>query len=812
MKNVQTENLPVELREKGLFCCWRYEDRGSKPTKCPYNPRTGGGAQSTNPATFAPLATALSAPGQYDGVGVGVFNDLGAIDIDGCIGAGGEISDMALDIMTTMETYTEYSPSGTGLRILFKAAGFQYDKSRYYINNQKAGLEVYIAGCTNKYVTVTGNALTPGLDLAERGERLKAVLEKYMVRTARPTPAPVPGGPVSLEDTELIERAKQGKNGAAFAALWSGDIVGYNSRSEADMALCNALSWWTNRDPDRVDRLFRQSGLYREKWDRPQAGSTYGRLTIENAVSTCAGGYDPHRRQEATRAFSPGPHALDGEADIDGSPFAPFEPFAPPDTSKLPPFPVECLPPVLRDMAQATAENLQVAVDMPALEALAVAALCLQGKFILNPKPGWIEALSLYVAIVALPSERKSPSIKVITRPVYEFVKKENERRRPHVEEYDMTRDILAKRIKGLKEAAAKPSKSGKPVSTESIVELQWELADLDKKPVRFLRLLADDVTPEALVSLMADNGGKMAIVSSEGGIFDIAAGRYSEKLNMDVFLKAYTGDYIQIDRKGRPHEDIDHPALTMLLTIQPAVLEAIMGNQEFSGRGFLARFIYALPVSAVGRRRYETAPIPTQVEDNYSRLIYTLLSIPQEEQAHTIKLSPEAYQESRRFFEALEPRLVDDLEDINGWAGKLHGQVMRTAAILHCCIHGGAAAEVPVSLETMLNAQAIGGYYLAHAQAAFQVMGLTEGPEVKDAKYILRRLRGQTEISKRDLFQLCNGRFRCVEDMEPGMKVLAERGYLSVETIRTGGRGRPTEKIVLNPEYQKLQKSQKSA
>lgn len=806
MKNVQTENLPAELREKGLFCCWRYEDRGDKPTKCPYNPKTGGGAQSTNPDTFAPLSVALEVSGRYDGVGVGVFDGLGAIDIDHCVAEAGEISDMAVDIMTTMKAYTEYSPSGTGLRILFKAAGFQYDKNRYYINNQKAGLEAYIAGCTSKYVTVTGNALTPGLELEERGEQLKAVLEKYMVRPARPAPPPAPSGPVSLEDTELIERAKQGKNGAAFAALWAGDIVGYNSRSEADLALCNALAWWTNRDPDRVDRLFRQSGLYREKWDRPQAGSTYGAITVQNAIATSSGGYDPqaYMRQEAARAFSPRP--LDfGES--------PFDPFVPPDTAKLPPFPVNCLPPVLRDMAQATAENLQVAVDMPALEELAVAALCLQGKFIINPKPGWIEALGLYVAIAALPSERKSPSIKVITKPVYEFVKEENERRRPHVEEYNMKRDILVKRIKSMTEAAAKPCKTGgKAVSAESIVELQWELADLEKEPVRLLRLLADDVTPEALVSLMADNGGKMAIVSSEGGIFDIAAGRYSDKLNMDVFLKAYTGDYIQIDRKGRPSEDIDRPALTMLLTIQPAVLETIMGNHEFSGRGFLARFIYALPVSAVGRRRYETAPIPPQVEEEYKRLIYSLLSIPGEEQAHTIKLSPEAYQESRRFFEGLEPRLVDDLEDINGWAGKLHGQVMRTAAILHCCIHGAEAAEVPVSLETMMNAQTIGDYYLAHAQAAFQVMGLTEGPEVKDAKYILRRLRGQAEISKRDLFQLCNGRFRCVEDMEPGMKVLVERGYLSVETVKTGGRGRPTEKIVLNPEYQKLQKSQKSA
>ena len=320
MGSVQIENLPGELREKGLFCCWRREQREGKdkPTKVPYNPKTGGRAQSTNPATFAPLAIAEAAPGQYDGLGVGVFNGLGAIDIDHCISETGEISNMAADIMSVMQAYTEYSPSGTGLRILFKTIGYQYDKARYYINNQKAGLEVYIAGCTNKFVTVTGNALTPGMDLEERGKQLQAVLEKYMVRPSKmPTPRPEPPTPVALDDMALLQRAKQGKGGAAFASLWAGDTSGYPSQSEADIALCNALVWWTNGDAERVDRLFRQSGLMREKWDRPQAGSTYGAITLQNAIAGCVGGYDPraHFRRKSdklTTGTAAGPATLAG--------------------------------------------------------------------------------------------------------------------------------------------------------------------------------------------------------------------------------------------------------------------------------------------------------------------------------------------------------------------------------------------------------------------------------------------------------------------------------------------------------------------
>lgn len=142
-----------------------------------------------------------------------------------------------------------------------------------------------------------------------------------MVRPRAQEPPPAPGrplgwndqigggAPVELDDAALIERAKRSKSGASFSALWAGDITGYKSRSEADIALCNALAWWTNGDAARVDSLFRQSGLMREKWDRPQSGSTYGALTIQDAVSTRKGGYDPqaHFRQKAEQFTAPAP-------------------------------------------------------------------------------------------------------------------------------------------------------------------------------------------------------------------------------------------------------------------------------------------------------------------------------------------------------------------------------------------------------------------------------------------------------------------------------------------------------------------------
>ena len=497
-----------------------------------------------------------------------------------------------------------------------------------------------------------------------------------------------------------------------------------------------------------------------------------------------------------------------GESLYDGDmlvePFAPFVPFVPLNTSALPSFPADCLPPVLRHMAKAAAENIQVAVDMTAVAGLAVAALCVQGKFVINPKSGWIEQLNLYASVIARPSDRKTPALAVMSRPLHTFEKEENQRRAPMVEQYKTKKRILEKKIFNLSELAAKPASKGDTVDMDDITELQYELSDLEREAVKPLRLLADDTTPEALVSLMAANDGRMGLISDEGGIFDTIAGKYSGKVNMDIFLKAYTGSYLRVDRKGREPEVIERPALTMLLMVQPAVLESIMGNRDFAGRGFLARPLYAIPISTVGSRSYETPPIPSRTEEAYCMMIRELLSIPDLGEARTIKLSGEAHQEAKRFAEALEPRLEDDLgelDDLEGWAGKYHGQVMRIAGVLHCCLHFQNAAQVPVSLETMQAAQTIGGYFLEHARAAFQIMGMSEKQDVKDARYILKRMEaaGLFNTTKRELFRQCDGRMHSMEEMEPGLNVLVERGYIRIDKIKTGGR--PTEKIIFNPE-----------
>ena len=297
-------NLPERLKREGKYCYWKYQARpgGAKPAKVPQDPKTGKPANTADASTFGCYADVQDYAGKgCDGVGVGLFplpdgSVLGAIDIDHCIDAQGKPSAMADDIIRTMDAYTESSPSGQGIRILLLLPpGYAFNSTRYYINNQALGLEVYVAGATNKYVSVTGNTWTPGVDLELRDQELSQVLEKYMVRPDRLVFQPAqPAAPVRVqqvneprpEDLALIESIKNSPSGEKFMALTGGDISCCdNDHSKADMTFCNILAART-QDPAQIDRIVRSSGLMREKWDRPTGNGTYGSMTVQKAIGS----------------------------------------------------------------------------------------------------------------------------------------------------------------------------------------------------------------------------------------------------------------------------------------------------------------------------------------------------------------------------------------------------------------------------------------------------------------------------------------------------------------------------------------------
>ena len=223
---VQFEKIPQYLKKHARFCNWRYELRDGNQTKVPYMPGTIRRASVSDPDTFTAFDIVASTTG-YDGIGIQVSGRIVGIDLDHCI-EDGKLLPWAQEIVDRFNvTYTEISPSGTGIRIFcLLPSGFIYDTQTYYI--KKGNIEVYIPGHTNRFLTFTGNTIN-GADVTETAEALTWLLDTYMRRPTPPTPAVAVPGESYLSDDEAIVKAASSKNGEKFTRLWNGDITGYKS-------------------------------------------------------------------------------------------------------------------------------------------------------------------------------------------------------------------------------------------------------------------------------------------------------------------------------------------------------------------------------------------------------------------------------------------------------------------------------------------------------------------------------------------------------------------------------------------------------
>ncbi|WP_276258005.1 hypothetical protein [Haloglomus litoreum] len=278
------DEIPDAMTAREQWLCWREEERDGKPTKVPINPATGKWASTTDPETWSSFDIAYEFATEWDyGLGF-VFTEIDplvGIDLDDCRDVeNGRPTPVAKEIVGVLDSYTEVSPSGTGYHVILKG---RLPNKR----NRRGKVEMYEK---KRFFTVTGNHVegTP-TTAKERYEELDGVYYEHIgaeTRVGGEEPASGQASEPEPSDSELIRRAGVAKNGEKFRRLWKGQTTGYTSQSEADMALCCLLAFWTGGDAKRMDALFRDSGLMREKWDEPHYsdGSTYGEVTVERAV------------------------------------------------------------------------------------------------------------------------------------------------------------------------------------------------------------------------------------------------------------------------------------------------------------------------------------------------------------------------------------------------------------------------------------------------------------------------------------------------------------------------------------------------
>jgi hypothetical protein len=302
---------------------WRYVPEKDAETgevdwdKPPVNARTGGLASSTNAKTWSTFAQALAAyrRGNLDGLGLVLHRkpaDDGhgpvGIDLDHCRDrATGEVTVRARAIIRRLNSYTEASPSGEGVRILVLG---KLPPGR----RKKGNVEMYE---TARYVTVTGQHISGTPTTVEhRQAELEEVHRRAFGDAGAKRGAEVhrpATEPLDLEDAEIIRRASEARNGDKFKRLWAGDLAGHKSASEADLALCNYLAFWCGPDEGRIADLFARSGLFRSKWQRED----YRKRTIGRALEGRTEFYRPGRSQRGVQA--------DGGGDGHGDAYEPPE-------------------------------------------------------------------------------------------------------------------------------------------------------------------------------------------------------------------------------------------------------------------------------------------------------------------------------------------------------------------------------------------------------------------------------------------------------------------------------------------------------
>ena len=452
----------------------------------------------------------------------------------------------------------------------------------------------------------------------------------------------------------------------------------------------------------------------------------------------------------------------------------------------VPVFPVSALPDVIRQWVEAESLATQTPSDLAALLTLAVVSATIARRVVVCARPGFVEPTNLYTAILLGPGNRKSAVFSDTLKPLREHEQQLKEAARPTIAIAESNRRQDEAALKEFERLAAK----GDGCARNEAEKLAAKLAQ--QPPIAVPELIVDDVTPEKLATMLKEQAGRIASMSPEGCPFDLMSGMYSKNglPNIDVYLKGHAGDDFSTHRIGRESTSVQRPALTCAYAIQPAVIEELPQKALFRGRGLLARFLYAIPESWVGRRRIAPPPVPDQVRTAYHNVVANLACF---NGSLKLRLAADALTLFQDWEEEIELMLAEGgaLEAIRDWGAKLAGATLRLSASLHCAESGLVPA---IGRQTVADAIEIARYLIPHAQAVLGSIKTAESLVEDDAAYVLRWIQrhGRAEFTKRDAQQHGRARFPHADDINAALVELTRRGYIRQLSGERAGVGRP--------------------
>lgn len=533
-------------------------------------------------------------------------------------------------------------------------------------------------------------------------------------------------------------------------------------------------------------------------------------LTDFNDLATVAGADAVRAQVEAAQPVETPPRR--GWPEFDASPpeDAPVPAAAPaaeewpepvlPGTQKTPEIPADVLPTWAGEMARAVSESTQTPPALAVMSCLGVLATVLQRRFEVAPHgDDYTEPLSLWTVSASPPGTRKSAVLGAMLGPLVRWEKLHADRMRRDIARVNAARAVAKKRGERLLQDAAKAKDANELESIRA--EIEREELEMPEE-IRAPRLFTSDSTPERLQALIAEHGERMAVHSDESGSFQIMGGLYSGgQAHLDVYLQAHAGSPMRVDRATRAVH-VDRPALCFGLLVQPGTLADVAGSKRFRDSGLLARFLWAVPDSTVGRRDVRRhAPISVDVKDAYERGVFSLLEGWSEPKSKPTLLTftDPARELWLDFAQEVENQQGEggQYEAISDWTSKLPGALARVAAVLELAEMGLTADEV--SEVAMRMALRLGHLLIDHARAAFALLG-TDAADT-DAVAVVRWIKasGLTEFTRREAQKAQEGRFRSVDRLEKAMERL-EAGEVVRSTKRRRAGAPPSVIYRVNP------------
>ena len=462
----------------------------------------------------------------------------------------------------------------------------------------------------------------------------------------------------------------------------------------------------------------------------------------------------------------------------------PFATASPPAASSLPAFPIDSLPQFGQAIVREVSASIQVPQDLAACFMLGAISACCVGKVQVEPWEGYQEPIQVYILGSANPSERKSPAMAALFRPIYEYQRKENERRAPLIRRYLSEREGAEMKVK---RAVLKGNKGDIDAAHKELEEIH------EIKP---FELIVSDATTEALAQCMARNDGKAALVSAEGGMLGTLCGRYASQqmANVDVILHGYSGEPMSQHRIARGQLDIRRAALSLCLAAQPGVVQRFLTHEAMLECGMVSRFLVASPSSGLGSRLVQGPPMNPGVMAAWDGRLFDLLCW---ESPVTLKMTEKAAEAYNAWGLEVENRLrpEGDLHDLaGGFGGKLRGNTARIAGLLYILEVGLGPTERRIHGRHMRGAIEIARYFTAHMLALCGAEDLS--PEADAVLKVLRRC-GVATFTQTFLRRKLNGR-RGLDTTDAVAKAIEEllvEEFIFIDTSARpalNNRGRP--------------------